>query len=120
MGKVFVCVSLVIPWFVLLSHISSPRLSSGHSGPVLTLRTNDAAHTSLPGPSLLVAVTSIWVSSPLAVVVRRFSCGLFFFFLPVMLPSEIPKFPTDLSVRGFPAVWKLLLDNSLPRTGLLP
>ena len=35
-------------------------------------------------------------------------------FLLVMLPSEIPKFPTDLPVRGFPAVWKLLLHDSLP------
>ena len=25
-----------------------------------------------------------------------------------MLPSEIPKLPTDLPGRGFPAVWKLL------------
>ena len=30
--------SLMIPWIGLLSHISSLRLSSGHSGPVLTLR----------------------------------------------------------------------------------
>ena len=38
-----------------------------------------------------------------------------------MLPSEIPKLPTDLPVRGFPTVWKLvLLHNSLPRTGLCP
>ena len=26
-----------------------------------------------------------------------------------MLPSEIPKLPTDPPVRGFPGVWKLLL-----------
>ena len=37
-----------------------------------------------------------------------------------MLPSEIPKLPTDLLVRGFPGVWKLLLHDSLPGTGLLP
>ena len=31
-----------------------------------------------------------------------------------MLPSEIPKLPTDQPVRGFPGVWKLLLFyNSL-------
>ena len=36
-----------------------------------------------------------------------------------MLPSEIPKLPTDPLVRGFPGVWKLLLFyDSLPRTGL--
>ena len=38
-----------------------------------------------------------------------------------MLPSEIPKLPTDLPVRGFPGVWKLLLlHNSLPGMGLIP
>ena len=38
-----------------------------------------------------------------------------------MLPSEIPKLPTDPPVRGFPGVWKLLLlHNSLPRMGLIP
>ena len=41
---------------------------------------------------------------------------VFFFFFLVMLPSEIPKFPTDMPVRGFPTVWKLLLlHDSLPR-----
>ena len=44
-----------------------------------------------------------------------------FFFLLVMLPSEIPKITTDLPVRGFPGVWKLLLfHNSLPGTVLHP
>ena len=38
-----------------------------------------------------------------------------------MLPSEIPKLPTDPPVIGFPGVWKLLLFyDSLPRTGLHP
>ena len=50
---------------------------------------------------------------------RILCCGgggfLFFFSLPVMLPSEIPKLPTDLSVRGFPTVWKLLLLHDSPQ-----
>ena len=34
-----------------------------------------------------------------------------------MLPSEIPKLPTDVLVRGFPGVWKLLLFyNSIPNS----
>ena len=38
-----------------------------------------------------------------------------------MLPSEIPKLPTDLLVIGFPGIWKLLLFyDSLPGTGLHP
>ena len=44
-----------------------------------------------------------------------------FVFLLVVLPSEILKLPTDLLVRGFPAVWKLLLlHDSLPNAGLYP
>ena len=37
-----------------------------------------------------------------------------------MLPSEIPKLPTDLPVRGFPGVQKLLFYDSLPGMGLHP
>ena len=40
---------------------------------------------------------------------------IYLFFLPVVLPTEIPKLPTDLPMRGFPGVWKLLLFyDSLP------
>ena len=77
----------------------------------------------LLSPRLLVADLSIWATSPLAASVRRIICGfyLFIFSSPVMLPSEIPKLPTDLPVRGFPGVWKLLFFyDSLPRTGLVP
>ena len=49
----------------------------------------------------------------------RFVC-FFSFPIPVMMPSEIPKLPTDLPVGGFPDVWKLLLQVSLSRTGLHP
>ena len=37
-----------------------------------------------------------------------------------MLPSEIPKPPTDPPVGGFSGVWKVLLHNSLPGMGLHP
>ena len=30
---------------------------------------------------------------------------LSFFFFPVMLPSEIPKLPTDPPIKGFPVVF---------------
>ena len=71
----------------------------------------------------LVVDVSIWATSPLEVVVRHIICGfyLFIFFLPVMLPSEIPKLPTDPLVRGFPGVWKLFLfHDSLPRQASVP
>ena len=63
-GKFFFFLSLWSPWFGLLSHISSLRLSSGNSGPVL-------------GMSL--HATS---SSPLVVAVRHIFCGFCFFFSP--------------------------------------
>ena len=33
---------------------------------------------------------------------------VYLFFLPVMLPSVLPRLGTDLAVRRFPGVWKLL------------
>ena len=61
-----------------------------------------AARVFLFSPCSLLADASIWATSPLGLAVRRIICG--FFFPPVMLPSEIPKLPTDWLVRGFPAL----------------
>ena len=44
--------SLAIPQFGLLSHVSSLRLSSGHSGLVLTLRTDDEPPPPCPAERL--------------------------------------------------------------------
>ena len=92
-GKIFflLFVPLEIPQFGFLSCVSSLRLSSGHSGPVLTLRTDDAAHASLPSPHSLVADARTWATSLLGVVVRQvFWCFLFVwffcFFLLVIFP----------------------------------
>ena len=74
-GKFFFPLLLAIPQFGLLSHESSLRVSSGHSGPVLTL---NAACTSLSSPRSLVVDRSVWASSLLGVVVRRIFCGVFF------------------------------------------
>ena len=41
-------------------------------------------------------------------------------FLPVMLPSEIPRFPTDPPVRVFPGVWKPLFKTPFSGMDLLP
>ena len=113
---VVVFVSLAIPRFGLLYLLSPFRFSSGHSRPVLTLRTNNAAHASLPSPQSLLVDVSGWTTSLLIVAVRHIFCAFF----SVMLPSEISKHPTDTPMRGFPIVWKLLLHDSLPRTGLRP
>ena len=73
-------VSLSIPQFGLLCHIRSLRLSSGHSNPVLPLRTDDATYTSLPSPHLLVVDVNLWAASLLAFVVRCKFC----FFSPLL------------------------------------
>ena len=98
----FLSLSLAITQVKLLSHISSLRLPSGHSGPVLTL--SNAAYTSPFRPHLLVADAGVWGTFLLGVVFRHGSCGSYLFFLPVRLPSKIRKLPPDLPVRGFPGV----------------
>ena len=74
-----ISLSLEIPRFGLLYHVSSLRLFSGHLSLVLTLRSDDAACTSLPRPCSLVTVVSFWANSPLEVVVRHIFCVFFFF-----------------------------------------
>ena len=69
--------SLAIPQFGLLAHVSSFRLSSGHSCLVLTL--SNAARASLFSPRLLVADVSIWATSQLGVAVRHVICGFYSF-----------------------------------------
>ena len=45
---------------------------------------------------------------------------IYLFFLPVMLPSVLPRLATDSAVRVFPGVWKLLSFLRLPsRDGAL-
>ena len=103
----FLSLSLVIPQFNLLSHVSSLQLPSGHSSPVLTLNNN--ACSSPFCPHLLVADVGIWGTFLMGVAFRHVICGFYLFFLPVRLPSEIRKLPPDPPVRGFPGVWKLPL-----------
>ena len=66
--------SVAIPQFVLLAHVSSLRLPSGHSGLVPTLR--NVACTSLISPRLLVMDGSIWASL-LGVAIRHVICGVY-------------------------------------------
>ena len=103
----FLSLCLAIPQFKLLSHVSSLRLPSGHSGPVLTL--SNAGRSSPFCPHLQVANAGIWGTFLLQVAFRHVICGFYLFFLPVRLPSEIQKLPPDPPVRGFPGVWKLPL-----------
>ena len=96
-----------IPQSGLLAHIISLRQRSGFSGQILTL--SDAARTAPPCPAPLangLCRLFRWGS-------YRRACNLrvlivYLFFLPVMLPSVLPKLGTDSAVRRFPGVWKLL------------
>ena len=109
-----------LEWFGLLSHVSSLRLFSGHSGLVLTLSTNDAASASLPSSHSMVAYMSFWATYPLAVVVRHIFCGFVFLFFPLgYVALWDSKLPTDLAGRGLLTVWKLLLICPRPRSSPL-
>ena len=115
----FFSLSLAIPQFGLLSHISSLRLSSGHSGLVPTLSRQPALPCPAPVHCWRTQVSRLplcWKSQ-----LGTLSVGSFFFPLLVLLPSKIPKLLTYPPVRGFPGVWKLLLlHDSLPGMGLCP
>ena len=64
---------IAIPGSGLLSLVSSLRLPSGYSGPVLTL--SNAARASLFSPRLLVEDASVCAASPLGVTVGHVICG---------------------------------------------
>ena len=92
-GRLIFSLSSAVPQFKLVSHKISLRLPSGHSGPVLTL--SNAARSSPFLPHLLVADVGVWGTFLLGVAFRCVICGLYLFFLPVRLPSEIRKLPPD-------------------------
>ena len=45
---------------------------------------------------------------------------VYLFFLPVMLPSVLPKLGTDSAVRRFPGVWKPLFKTPFPGLNSVP
>ena len=100
---------VAIPQSGLLAQVSSLRLPLGHLGLVLTL--SNAVRTSLPSPHLLVADAGVCAASPLGELpLGSESVGFnyLFIFLPVMLPSVLPRLATDSAARVFPGVWKVL------------
>ena len=104
----FFLVFHVIPQFGLLCYLSSLSLSSGHSGPVLNLRTDDAAHASLPIPHLLLVDMNVCTSSLQVFVVRCIFCVFFFFFFFPWLyfPLRLQSSPQTHLWKGF-----LLCEN---------
>jgi len=100
-----------IPQSGLLAQIISLRYRSGYSGQILTL--SDAARAAHPCPVPACqwrvqasALLLCWGSYHRACNLRVLF--VYLFFLPVKLPSVLPKLGTDSAVRRFPGVWKLL------------
>ena len=101
---------VAIPQSGLLAQVSSFRLPSGHSDQVLTL--SNAACTFLLSPCLIVEDAGVCAASPLGELPlgspNLWVLIVYLFFLPVMLPSVLPRLGTDSAVRVFPGVLKLL------------
>ena len=100
-----------IPQSGLLAQIISLRQRSGYSGQILTL--SDAARATPPCP----APACQWCVQASALLLRwgRYLRThnlrvliVYLFFLPVMLPSVLPRLGTDSAVRRFSGVWKPL------------
>ena len=77
-GRLIFSLSFAVPQFKLITHKSSLRLSSGHSGPVLTLSSD--ARSSQSRPHLLVADAGVWGTFLMGVAFRHVICGFYLFF----------------------------------------
>ena len=86
----FFFVHLEILRFGLLSHLSSLRLSSGHSGPVLTLSTDYAAHVPVFSPCSLV------VDGSLCWQLQLGTCSVGFFSSRLCCPLRFQNSPQAL------------------------
>ena len=97
-GRLIFSLSLAIPQFKLVTHKSSLRLPSGHSGPVLTL--SNAARSSPFCPYLLVADAGIWGTFLLGVAFRHVICGFYLSFSSHLgCPWDLKTSPRPASVR---------------------
>ena len=95
-GRLTFSLSFAVPRFKLVTHKSSLRLSSGHSGPVPTL--SNAARSSPFRPRLLVADAGAWGTFLLGVVFKHVICGFYLLFIVPLLArlhSEIQKLLPD-------------------------
>ena len=100
---------------MLLSHVGSLRLPSGHSGLVLTLSNADC--TSLFSPQLLVADMRVWATSLLIVEVSCIICGVYLFIFSSLLCCllRFQNFPETRWWEGF-----LVFQNFSSFTTLSP
>ena len=92
----FFSVPLAFRRLGLLCLISPLRVSSGLSALVVTLKAYNAAHAYTPSPRSPWANTSLRAASPRSLPFNTYSVVIFVVVVViVMLPSEIPKLPTD-------------------------
>ena len=100
LGRLIFSLSFAVPQFKLVSHKSSLQLSSGHSGPVLTL--SNAARSSLIRPHWLVADAGVWGTFLLGVAFRHVICG-FYLLCPSQsgCPLRFKNFPQTQQCEGF-------------------
>ena len=99
-GWLIFSLSLAIPQFKLVTHKSSLQLSSGHSGPVLTL--NNATHSSPSHPHLLVADAGVWGTFLLGVAFRHLICGFYLLFPSQSgCPQRFKNLPQTRQFKGF-------------------
>ena len=101
---------VAIPQSGLLAQISSLWLRAGRLGPNLTkhysrhlLRLPALPPLASGGCRCLRCLYAGGVTVGLII------CWFYLFFLPVMLPSVLPRLATDSAARVFPGVWKPLL-----------
>ena len=94
---------VAVPQSGLLAQVSLLRLPSGHSGQILTLSnaqpplaSDRCRHLRCFSAGSYHWTRNLWVLI------------IYLFFLPVMLPSVVPRLATDLPMRVFPVVWKFL------------
>ena len=93
----------------LLAQIISLRQRLGYSGQFLAMQPTPCLPAQSPlvnGGCRRLRCFSSWGSYRRARNVRLLI--VYLFFLPVMLPSVLPRLGTDSAVRKFPGVWKLL------------
>ena len=106
-GRFIISLSLAVPQFKMVTQKSSLQLSSGHSGPVLTL--SNAARSSPFRPHLLVADAGVWGTFLLGVVFRHLICGFYLFFPSQSgCPLRFKNFPQTRQCEGFPVVGNFL------------
>ena len=99
-GQLISSLSFAVPQFKLVTHKSSLRLSSGLSGPVLTL--SNAAGSSPFRPHLLVADAGIWGTFLLGVAFRHVICGFYLLFPSQSgCPLGFKNFPQTRQCEGF-------------------